>query len=41
PIVIPIPGASKPASITDSAKASELELTADEVALLSAVLKQH
>jgi len=38
-IVIPIPGASKPASITDSAKASDLELTADEVALLSTVLK--
>jgi aryl-alcohol dehydrogenase-like predicted oxidoreductase len=39
PIVVPIPGASKPASIIDSAQAPELELTADEVALLSAVLK--
>jgi len=38
-VVIPIPGASKPASITDSAQAPELELTADEVAQLSAVLK--
>ena len=38
-IVIPIPGASKPASITDSAKAADLVLTADEVALLSTVLK--
>lgn len=39
PIVIPIPGASKPASIMDSVKAAELELTADEVAVLSEVLK--
>jgi aryl-alcohol dehydrogenase-like predicted oxidoreductase len=39
PIVVPIPGASKPASIIDSAQAAELELTADEVALLSTVLK--
>ena len=38
-VVIPIPGASKPASIIDSAQASELELTADEIALLSTVLK--
>ncbi len=38
-IVVPIPGASKPASIIDSAQAPELELTADEVALLSEVLK--
>lgn len=36
PVVVPIPGASRPASITDSAKAAELELTADEVARLSA-----
>jgi len=28
--VIPIPGASRPASITDSAKAADLELTTDE-----------
>ncbi len=40
-VVIPIPGASKPASIIDSAQASELELTADEVALLSGVLDQR
>ncbi len=38
-VVIPIPGASKPASITDSAQAPELTLTADEVAQLSTVLK--
>jgi aryl-alcohol dehydrogenase-like predicted oxidoreductase len=38
-VVIPIPGASKPASIIDSAQASDLVLTADEVALLSTVLK--
>ncbi len=39
PIVVPIPGATRPGSIIDSAQASELELTADEVALLSEVLK--
>ncbi len=39
PIVVPIPGASRPGSIIDSAQAPELELTADEVALLCAVLK--
>ncbi len=38
-VVIPIPGASKPASITDSAQAPELKLTADEVAQLNDVLK--
>jgi aryl-alcohol dehydrogenase-like predicted oxidoreductase len=36
PVVVPIPGASRPASITDSAAAAGLELTADEVARLSA-----
>lgn len=36
PVVVPIPGASRPASIRDSAAAAELELTADQVALLSA-----
>ncbi|MFI2489460.1 aldo/keto reductase [Promicromonospora kroppenstedtii] len=36
PVVVPIPGASRPESITDSAQASELMLTADEVARLSA-----
>ena len=35
PIVVPIPGASRPESITDSVKAAELELTDDEVARLS------
>ncbi len=32
--LIPIPGASRPESITDSAKAAELDLTDDEFALL-------
>lgn len=36
PTVIPIPGASRPESIIDSATATELELTADEVATLDA-----
>ena len=36
PIVIPIPGASRPASITDSAAAAELVLSDDELATLSA-----
>lgn len=36
PIVIPIPGASRPASIQDSVRAAELTLTAAEIALLSA-----
>ena len=31
PTVIPIPGASRPESITDSAQAAELELTQDEL----------
>ncbi|WP_432493725.1 aldo/keto reductase [Kineococcus gypseus] len=35
PVVIPIPGSSRPQSITDSARAAELTLTADEVAKLS------
>ncbi|HET9650477.1 MAG TPA: aldo/keto reductase [Microlunatus sp.] len=35
-VVIPIPGASRPESITDSVRAAELELTADEVAAISA-----
>lgn len=38
PVVIPIPGASRPQSIEDSAKAAELELTADQVRELSSVL---
>ncbi|MGP7997212.1 MAG: aldo/keto reductase [Streptosporangiaceae bacterium] len=36
PVVIPIPGASRPESITDSAKAAGLQLTGAEVARLSA-----
>ena len=36
PAVIPIPGASRPESIIDSAKAVDLELTADEIAALDA-----
>ena len=36
PIVIPIPGASRPTSIQDSVLAADVELTADEVASLSA-----
>ncbi|NAZ75356.1 aldo/keto reductase [Kineococcus sp. T13] len=35
PVVLPIPGASRPQSITDSARAAELALSADEVAKLS------
>jgi len=35
-IVIPIPGASRPESIIDSAKAADLVLTADDLARLSA-----
>lgn len=36
PVVIPIPGASRPESIQDSVGAVELGLTADEIAALSA-----
>ncbi|MFE5339272.1 aldo/keto reductase [Isoptericola sp. NPDC056578] len=36
PVVVPIPGASRPASIEDSARAVDLVLTADEFAELSA-----
>jgi aryl-alcohol dehydrogenase-like predicted oxidoreductase len=36
PHVIPIPGSSRPETIRDSAQAVELNLTADEVALLDA-----
>jgi len=36
PVVIPIPGASRPESIRDSAGATELVLTAEQVARLSA-----
>jgi aryl-alcohol dehydrogenase-like predicted oxidoreductase len=36
PVVIPIPGAKRPQSITDSAAAASLELSADELARLDA-----
>jgi aryl-alcohol dehydrogenase-like predicted oxidoreductase len=36
PVVIPIPGSSRPETIRDSAAAAELVLTAEEVAALSA-----
>lgn len=36
PVVIPIPGAKRPQSITDSAAAADLELTSDEIARLDA-----
>lgn len=36
PVVVPIPGASRPESIRDSAAADEVELTDDQVARLSA-----
>jgi aryl-alcohol dehydrogenase-like predicted oxidoreductase len=35
PVVVPIPGASRPESVTDSVKAAGLELTPDEVQRLS------
>lgn len=35
PVVIPIPGASRPQSIEDSVRAAELALTADELAVLA------
>lgn len=35
PVVVPIPGSSRPASITDSARAVDLVLTDEEMALLS------
>jgi aryl-alcohol dehydrogenase-like predicted oxidoreductase len=34
PVVIPIPGASRPESVEDSVRAAELELTADELAAI-------
>jgi aryl-alcohol dehydrogenase-like predicted oxidoreductase len=36
PVVIPIPGASRPESITDSARADSLELTPEEIQRLNA-----
>jgi aryl-alcohol dehydrogenase-like predicted oxidoreductase len=35
PVVIPIPGASRPESIEDSARAVDLALSSDEMSLLS------
>jgi aryl-alcohol dehydrogenase-like predicted oxidoreductase len=35
PTIIPIPGASRPETITDSLKAAELHLSADEIAAIS------
>jgi len=37
PVVIPIPGSSRPATIQDSLRAAELTLTDDEIAALSAL----
>jgi aryl-alcohol dehydrogenase-like predicted oxidoreductase len=39
PTVIPIPGASRPESITDSVRAVELELTEEELAAISAAAR--
>ncbi|MEO7746607.1 MAG: aldo/keto reductase [Actinomycetota bacterium] len=36
PVVVPIPGSSRPETIRDSVQAADLELTADELASLSA-----
>lgn len=36
PVVIPIPGASRPETITDSARAADLELSAEQLARLDA-----
>jgi aryl-alcohol dehydrogenase-like predicted oxidoreductase len=36
PVVIPIPGASRPESITDSAQAAGLVLTGSEISRLDA-----
>ncbi|WP_076259459.1 aldo/keto reductase [Intrasporangium flavum] len=39
PVVVPIPGASRPESITDSVRAADLALTADELAALEAATR--
>lgn len=41
PVVIPIPGASRPTSIQDSVRAVDLTLTADEMAMLSQAPAAH
>jgi aryl-alcohol dehydrogenase-like predicted oxidoreductase len=38
PVVIPIPGSSRPETVTDSAAATDLVLTPDELAALHAAL---
>ena len=38
PVVVPIPGASRPETIADSARAAELELSADELHAISAAV---
>jgi aryl-alcohol dehydrogenase-like predicted oxidoreductase len=37
PVVVPIPGASRPESVRDSAGAADLVLTAEDIAELDAV----
>jgi aryl-alcohol dehydrogenase-like predicted oxidoreductase len=37
PTVLPIPGASRPASITDSAQAAHLDLAPEELQALTAI----
>jgi len=39
PVVVPIPGASRPESITDSVRAADLALSADELAALEAATR--
>ena len=39
PVVVPIPGASRPESITDSVRAADLGLSADELAALEAATR--
>ncbi|WP_323099514.1 aldo/keto reductase [Intrasporangium sp. YIM S08009] len=39
PVVVPIPGASRPESITDSVRAADLALSADELATLEAATR--
>jgi aryl-alcohol dehydrogenase-like predicted oxidoreductase len=41
PVVIPIPGASRPESIQDSARAAELELTDSELAAIGEIAGVH
>jgi aryl-alcohol dehydrogenase-like predicted oxidoreductase len=40
PVVLPIPGASRPESIQDSVKAAALELTADELAAIGQIAQR-